>query len=183
MVQPEASQRLVDRAQFNPLIRPYLVLYISLFLILPVVTIPLAIIWFLGAGQWWARHYFAKLECELSDRTLRFRKGILFQVEKTIPLENIQDVTFIEGPLLRRFQLSVLKFETAGQSRDGQANAMQLIGIVDAQHFSNQILMRRDVLKDRGSEPVAFPIDGIVASMQSIEAKLDEIIALMRVRE
>ena len=108
MVQPEASQRLVDRAQFNPLIRPYLVLYISLFLILPVVTIPLAIIWFLGAGQWWARHYFAKLECELSDRTLRFRKGILFQVEKTIPLENIQDVTFIEGPLLRRFQVSVL---------------------------------------------------------------------------
>ena len=60
---------------------------------------------------------------------------------------------------------------------------MQLIGIVDAQHFRNQILMRRDVLKDRGSEPVAFPIDGIVASMQSIEAKLDEIIALMRVRE
>jgi membrane protein YdbS with pleckstrin-like domain len=173
---------LVDRAHFNPLIRPYLVLYVSLFLVLPVVTIPLAVLWFLGIGQWWARHYFEKLECELSDRSLRFRKGIVFQVEKTIPLENIQDVTFIEGPLLRRFQLSVLKFETAGQSAHGQANAMQLIGIVDALQFRNQILSRRDALRDRSSQPEASANDGVVASMQAIEAKLDEIIRLMRAR-
>ncbi len=182
MVQSETTGHPVDRAQFNPLIRPYLVLYVSLFLILPVVTIPLAIIWFLGVGQWWARHYFDKLECELSERSLRFRKGIIFQVEKTIPLENIQDVTFIEGPLLRRFALSVLKFETAGQSRQGQANAMQLIGIVDALQFRNQILLRRDLLKDRGAQTPVMPSDGIAASVQAIEAKLDEIITLMRAR-
>ena len=182
MGQSSVATMLVDRARFNPLIRPYLVLYVSLFLVLPVVTIPLAVLWFLGIGQWWARHYFDKLECELSDRSLRFRKGIVFQVEKTIPLENIQDVTFIEGPLLRRFQLSVLKFETAGQSAHGQANAMQLIGIVDALQFRNQILSRRDALKDRSAQPEASANDGVGASMQAIEAKLDEIIRLMRAR-
>ena len=182
MDQAAATGKSVDRARFNSLIRPYLVLYVSFFLILPVVTIPLAVIWVLGVGQWWARHYFDKLECELSDRSLRFRKGIIFQVEKTIPLENIQDVTFIEGPLLRRFQLSVLKFETAGQSAHGQANAMQLIGIVDAVQFRNQILLRRDALKERGSQPAASAQDGVAASMQVIEAKLDEIITLMRAR-
>lgn len=182
MPQSEVIGRPVERAGFNPLIRPYLVLYVSLFLMLPVVTIPLAIIWLLGVGQWWARHYFDKLECELNDRSLLFRKGILFQVEKTIPLENIQDVTFIEGPLLRRFQLSVLKFETAGQSAHGQANAMQLIGIIDALQFRNQILLCRDALRDRGSPPVAQRGDGRVVSLQAIEAKLDEIISLMRAR-
>ena len=39
----------------------------------------------------------------------KFRKGILFRVEKTIPLENIQDVTFIEGPILRLYHLSILR--------------------------------------------------------------------------
>lgn len=73
-----------------------------------------------------ARLGFRLLRCALDDRHLNFRKGILFQVEKTIPLENIQDVTFIEGPLLRRFDLSILRIETAGQS-PGQAHNMQLV--------------------------------------------------------
>jgi membrane protein YdbS with pleckstrin-like domain len=84
-------------AKFNPLYRPYLVVTIGLTMVITVVGIPLAIIWFCGVGQWWARHYFDKLSCRLDGKTLRFRKGILFQVEKTIPLENIQDVTFIDG--------------------------------------------------------------------------------------
>lgn len=81
---PPANQAL--HAKFNPLIRPYLVITIGFGLAVSIVGIPLAIIWFLGAGQWWARHYFDKLECQLGEKTLRYRKGILVQVEKTIPL-------------------------------------------------------------------------------------------------
>ena len=93
----------VSRAQFNPLIRPYLVLQIAFALAITIIGIPFAIIWVLGLGQWWARHYFDKLDCHLDDKKLRYRKGIFVTVEKTIPLENIQDVTFIEGPILRHF--------------------------------------------------------------------------------
>ncbi|MBK6626400.1 MAG: PH domain-containing protein [Flavobacteriales bacterium] len=139
------------RARFNPLIRPYLVLQVALFLAATVVCIPLAVIWVLGVGQWWARHYFDKLECELGPKLLRYRKGILFQIEKTIPLENIQDVTFVEGPLLKHFNLSILKFETAGQSQ-GQAHDMRLIGIIDAHEFRDRILAQREALK-HGREP------------------------------
>lgn len=134
------------KASFNPLIRPYLVIYGAAIFAITVVGIPLAIIWLCGVGQWWARHYFDKLECELSDTSLRFRKGILFQVEKTIPLENIQDVTFVEGPLLKMFNLSILKFETAGQSA-GQAHDMRLIGLINAHEFRHHILMNREKLK------------------------------------
>jgi membrane protein YdbS with pleckstrin-like domain len=164
------------RAQFNPLIRPYLVVTIGLTMVSTIIGIPVAIIWFLGLGQWWARHYFEKLECELTDQSIRFRKGILVQVEKTIPLENIQDVTFIEGPILKHYNLSTLKFETAGSSHGAAAN-MELTGILDAQAFRNMILTKRDALKQRGHAAVTSSAtqDSTLAVLQRIEAKLNQI--------
>jgi len=175
-------------AEFNPLIRPYLMCYVAFFLFVSILGIPLALIWLLGVGQWWSRHYFEKLSCELSDIELRFRKGILFQVEKTIPLENIQDVTFIEGPVLKYFHLSILKFETAGQSQ-GQAHDMQLIGIIEAHAFRQQILDRRRALKNRTQSPAAAltpPASSHGDQLQvlsRISERLDEIAALLRKRD
>jgi putative membrane protein len=172
------------RASFNELIKPYLVLTIGIAIASSVIGIPLALIWFLGVGQWWARHYFEKLECHLDEKTLRYRKGILVSVEKTIPLENIQDVTFIEGPLLRRFHLSTLKFETAGHSV-GQANDMHLTGIIDAHEFRNRILEHREALKQKNA-PHALPggtqTDDQIALLQSIDRKLEQLIEVMKNR-
>ena len=171
------------QASFNPLIRPYLVLYAAMILAMTIVLIPLAIVWLCGVGQWWARHYFEKLHCVLGPTSLRYRKGILLQVEKTIPLENIQDVTFIEGPILKRFNLAVLKFETAGQSAR-QAHDMELIGIIDAAGFRAKILERREVLKHRHEAPRAPPgsADEQLAILRDIRARLDEVAALLRER-
>jgi putative membrane protein len=149
-----------------------------------VVLIPLAIVWICGVGQWWARHYFDKLECDLGTTALRFRKGILFQVEKTIPLENIQDITFIEGPLLKHFHLSILKFETAGQSA-GQAHNMQLIGVIDAHDLRTQILSRRQALKNsRPPQMSTAPTssEDTVVVLRSILERLDEIANHLRKR-
>jgi membrane protein YdbS with pleckstrin-like domain len=183
MTTQDPSQPL--RAGFNPLIKPYLVVYVGLMLVVSVVLIPLAVLWFCGVGPWWARHYFDKLDCELGPTALRFRKGILFQVEKTIPLENIQDVTFIEGPLPKRFDLSVLKFETAGQSA-GQAHDMRLIGVINAHDFRARILSRRESLKHniaatRSSQP---PANGdALLVLQAILARLDELVEHLRSRK
>jgi membrane protein YdbS with pleckstrin-like domain len=170
-------------AKFNPLIRPYLVLQISLVLIMTIIGIPLAIIWVLGVGQWWARHYFDKLHCEIGDIEVRFRKGIIFQVEKTIPLENIQDVTFIEGPLLKYFHLSILKFETAGQSIN-QAHDMNFVGIIDAHEFRELILRRRQAARTRLQAPQAISTSNIdqeqLNVLRAIQAKLDEIVLLIQ---
>ncbi len=184
-----ASSQVVS-AQFNPLIRPYLVITMGMTMLLSCIGIPLAIVWFCGLGQWWARHYFHKLECQLGEKSLRYRKGILVQVEKTIPLENIQDVTFIEGPLLRHFHLSTLKFETAGHSA-GQANDMHLTGIIDAHAFRDRILAARDELKASqrservvGGEALA-PVgvsDRQLAVLEGIERRLKEIVELLRDR-
>ena len=177
-------------AKFNPLIKPFLVVQIGFSMAITIVGLPLALIWFLGVGRWWAQHYYDKLECHLTETTLRYRKGILVQVEKTIPLENIQDVTFLEGPLLRHFQLSTLKFETAGHSGP-HSSEMKLTGIVDAHEFRNKIMVAREALKHRSSQTPnpalassnsrsdAGAADQL-AAMQGIARRLDEIIQLMK---
>ena len=170
------------QARFNPLIRPYLVVTIGLTMACTIIGLPLAVLWFCGLGPWWARHYFDLLQCELGERTLRFRKGILFQVEKTIPLENIQDVTFIEGPLLRHFHLSTLKFETAGHSA-GQANDMHLTGIIDAHEFRNRILEARERLRGHRTGGTPSATDTVpTTTLARIAERLDEIAALLRER-
>jgi membrane protein YdbS with pleckstrin-like domain len=170
------------QAQFNPLIKPFLVLRIGVAMIVTVVGIPLALIWFLGVGRWWAQHYFGRLECQLGPRSLRYRKGILVTTEKTIPLENIQDVTFVEGPLLRRFHLSTLKFETAGHSV-GQASDMHLTGIIDAQAFRARIMVAREALRHppAAAPTLAPPADERqLEVLRAIDARLGRIEALMQ---
>jgi membrane protein YdbS with pleckstrin-like domain len=165
-------------ASFNPMVRRYMLIYVAWWLLISVIFSPLILIWVLGPGQWWAAEYFRKLKCELDDKVLSFRKGILFQVEKTIPLENIQDVTFIEGPLLRQFNLSLLRIETAGQSPN-QAHTMQLVGIVDAHSLRAEILRRRERLRVQPA-PTRDGDNRQTQLLEEIRDRLDEIAGLMR---
>jgi putative membrane protein len=180
---PSPDATPIIQAQFNPLYRPYLVVTIGLTIFITIIGIPLAILWFCGVGQWWAGHYFHKLSCVLDGKTLRFRKGILFQVEKTIPLENIQDVTFIEGPILKKFHLATLKFETAGHST-GQAHDMHLTGIIDAHEFRNRIIEARENLRQQmrgvGGAATETKSDQQMEVLARIATRLDEIATMMR---
>ena len=60
----------VIQARFNPLIRPYLVIRMGFVMACTIIGLPLALIWIMGAGQWWARHYFHKLECRLDGKRI-----------------------------------------------------------------------------------------------------------------
>lgn len=139
----------ISKASFNRLVKTYIFLYVGFVLLVSIIGIPFLILWILGVGQWYSKHYFEKLECEITERTLRFKKGILVQIEKTIPLENIQDITFIEGPLLRHFNLCMLKVETAGHSTPSNGNEMSLIGIVDAPNFRNLVMEQRQRITEK----------------------------------
>ena len=139
------ESRLIQQAEFNPKIRTYMLLVIAFVMTISVVGIPLLIFWFLGLGQYISRRFYENLKCQLTDRHLEFRKGVLFKVEKTIPIENIQDLTFIDNPLLRYFDLRILKIETAGQSNP-LGSDMELIGIVDSSDFKQKVLQQREFL-------------------------------------
>ena len=151
--------KIIRAAEFNTALKLYILLYGAFMLAITVVGIPLALIWLCGPGQWYANHYFNKLECVITDTNLRFKKGILVQFEKTIPLENIQDISFIEGPVLRYFHLAVLRVETAGGSANNMG-AMSLVGIVDAQAFRLMVMAQRNLLKQAQSGQRSDSADG-----------------------
>lgn len=141
---------IIHIAEFNPKIKTYHLLSVALILFLTIVGIPFLIIWFLGMGQYISKRYYENLKCQLSEKHLEFKKGVMFKVEKTIPLENIQDLMFIENPLLKMLGLHTLKIETAGQSNPDGSD-MKLIGIRDSLGFKDKVLEQRELLRSENT--------------------------------
>ncbi len=168
---------IIIKAEFNPIVRTYIILYVFGFLVITIIGIPLAIIWLCGVGQWYSQHYYDKLYCVLTEKHLRLRMGILFTIDKTIPLENIQDLTFYEGPVLKHYNLAMLKVETAGQA-DKSGNHMKLVGVVDSHIFRATVLDQREKVKmnltsrsENKNEQTEL-LKKIAASLDRIEANL-----------
>lgn len=136
------------KATFNPRIASYIYWYVAFVLLITIIGIPLMIVWLLGFGQYYSKRYYDHLECNLTERHIQFRKGVMFKVEKTIPLENIQDLTFIQNPFLNAFDLRILKIETAGSSNP-QGSDMQLIGINEMEKFKDLVMAQREVRQGR----------------------------------
>ena len=166
------ESKIIQVADFNPKIKTYIIFTVSFVLTITVVGIPLLIIWLLGFGKYISGLYYENLKCELTTHHLEFKKGAIFKIEKTIPLENIQDLTFIENPFLRYFDLRILKVETAGQSNPAEGSDMKLIGIINSAEFKQQILHQRELLNSgTTSEKIDLELKG---------TKTDEILLEIR---
>ncbi len=155
-------------AVFNPRITSYIFWYAALLLLVTIIGIPLLIVWLLGLGQYYSKRYYDHLECNLTDRHIQFRKGVMFKVEKTIPLENIQDLTFIQNPFLNVFGLRILKIETAGNSNP-QGSDMQLIGIENMEEFKDMVMSQRDTLRMQSREPMAIDTSASIGNAEVVE--------------
>ncbi len=141
------------------------------------VGIPLLVVWFLGLGQYISKRFYEHLKCQLTDRHLEFKKDVLFKVKKTIPLENIQDLTFIENPLLKYLDLRILKIETAGQSNP-KGSDMKLIGIINSSDFKENVLHQRELLvtvNRKDSRRVETTSEQIVDILEEIKDILNDI--------
>lgn len=134
--------RKLVKAEFDPRIKTYVYVTGILIFTITIAGILLLPFWLIF-GRMYINRYFNSLYCELTTRALHFKKGVWFQIERTIPLDKIQDLTFREGPVLRYWGLSTLKVETAGQSAQNSSD-MSLIGIIDSRNFREQVLEQRD---------------------------------------
>lgn len=116
----------VKVAEFSPNVPTYWLISGLFVMTVIVVGIPLIPFW-LFSGLLFGKRYLASMECVLTDKSLKVKKGIFTKVEKTVPLEKITDMGMVQGPIMRRFGLHQLSVETAGQS--GPGGELSLIGI------------------------------------------------------
>ncbi len=144
------NEIILITASFNTKVKTYIFCVVLFYLLISIIGWALLPIWILGFGQWLSNKFFHTLKCQLSSKNLRFSKGLIFHIEKTIPLENIQDLSFYGGPVLRWFGLTLIRIETAGGGGKHDTNMMSMLGINDAENFKLGILNQREkVIKEK----------------------------------
>lgn len=136
---------ILREATFSPRVKTYIFFVVLFFLFTSVIGWILIPFWIFGLGQWLSGKYFKTLSCQITSKNLKFSKGLILHIEKTIPVENIQDLSFVGGPILRYFGLTLIKIETAGGGGGPHNQSMMsMLGINDAESFKTQILTQRE---------------------------------------
>lgn len=147
-----------SKATFNPKVKTYIFLVVLFYLIVSFIGWIIVPFWVFGLGQWLSNKFFLTLSCELTQKQLKFSKGLILHIEKTIPLENIQDLSFIGGPVLRWFGLTLIRVETAGGGGQHGTNMMSIPGINNAEEFKTLILNQREkVIKEKSQGYASVP--------------------------
>ncbi|MBL7889937.1 MAG: PH domain-containing protein [Bacteroidia bacterium] len=175
----ENNNPIIRTAVFNPKIKTYIFWIVVFYLIVSVVGILILPIWVFGLGQWLSGKFFKTLKCELTEKNLYFSKGIILHIEKTIPLENIQDISFWGGPILRAMGLTLIKIETAGGGGAHNANMMSIPGVEQAEEFKNLILHHRErVIKQKnGQAPTAISENQILVEIKNELTQIKNILS------
>ncbi len=136
---------ILREATFSPRVKVYILFVVLIFLFSTVIGIIFVPFWIFGLGHWMSGKYYKTLACQITNKNLKFSKGLILHIEKTIPVENIQDLSFVGGPILRYFGLTLIRIETAGGGGgQGHQNMMSMLGINDAESFKTDILLQRE---------------------------------------
>jgi putative membrane protein len=167
------EERVLWEAEFNPRVTTYWLLNGAIILTATVVGIVLLPVWFI-VGWTITGLYLKSHRCTLTNRSLKFARGVFVKVEKTIPLDRITDLGLVQGPIMRLLDIEALSVETAGQSSQGAL--VQLAGIKDGRAFRDAVLKQRDLVvgsdEDRKAQTA---IDTPAVSMETSAAVLTDI--------
>lgn len=172
-----SREKVLKEADFHTRAVAYRVWSTLIPLVLSLVFIPLLpiIVPFL---LWYFRRQYDRLRVVLTTRDLKIYRGVWVREEKTIPLEKITDLRVFQGPLMRRFEVTGLAVETAGQTSGGAALAT-VHGIIDTESFRDLVLAQRDRVADADSEQSA----GASASGQGLPPDAGMIGILTEIRD
>ncbi len=140
------KERLIKAATFNPRVKTYWLLSGALIFVVSIFGIPLLLLWF-PLGLLFTGRYLDQMSCELTNKSLKVRKGLWVRTEKTIPLDKITDMGMVQGPIMRWLDIERLTVETAGQS--GAGALVSMAGIEHAKDFRQAVLDQRDELTSR----------------------------------
>lgn len=171
---------LLKKAEFNKRVCSYWLLSGTIILTVTIIGIPLLLLW-IPMGMFFTQRYLSRMECLLTEKALKVKKGMLVRVEKTIPLEKITDMGMVQGPIMRHYGLHTLTVETAGQSGTGALVA--LTGIQDATGFREAVLTQRDAVADKDFKSSSSESTSAVPNNEQLEVMKDIRDALNRIEQ
>ncbi len=166
-----AEEKVIWDAKFNDAVTTYWLLNGVILCVVTVIGIVVLPFWLI-IGKWITRKYLASHKCTLTERSLKVNKGILTQVEKTVPLDRITDLGIVQGPIMRYFKIEALSVETAGQSSMG--SLVQLAGIKEGRKFRDAVLEQRDkVVLANGADSSTAPAAAVGGDSETIRLLTD----------
>ncbi|MDR3109720.1 MAG: PH domain-containing protein [Planctomycetaceae bacterium] len=110
-----------------------------------VITIGLGV-WFVYSkciAPWLLPWQMDETHYRLDENTLRVDKGVIFLSRKSIPLDRITDIAFVQGPILRLAGIWEVRVQTAGNSGTTTPEAV-MYGIINPEQVRENILSARD---------------------------------------
>jgi putative membrane protein len=172
------DEKILQEVTFDPKVKVYWYLQgiwmhlILVFAFIGIFTLPVWIVvgWFVASKR------YEHLEATLTETSIHLKQGYITKVEKTIPLEKIQDVGMRTGPLLNLFGIASIQIETAGSSAPG--SDMVLAGVIEPANFRNAVLSQRGKVSGvgaaapSGSDDSLSVLTDIRDSLQRIEGLL-----------
>ncbi len=164
-------------AFFDPKVKIYLFLNVGIMLSASVVGLLLIPIWLI-VGPYWAKRYYESMEARVEGRNFQYRHGVWFRQETSVPLEKIQDLSLLHGPLLDSLGLATLRVDTAGSAHPGSASA-SLVGVIGAETFRNAVLQARDEGERQLASKGAVVPGNELEELQKIRATLERIERLL----
>ena len=150
------NEIILQEVQFDPKVKVYWYLQgiwfhtLMMLGLFGFVTLPVWLIagWFICAAR------YKNLHATLTSTSIHLKKGVIMRVEKTIPLEKIQDLGMRTGPLLNVFGLASIQIETAGGGAQ-QGSDMVLAGVVKPEVFRNAVLAQREKASGKAAATTA----------------------------
>lgn len=141
----EREERVLIEANITEDAVKYYTLSTLFILVVCIVTIPLIpiivpLVYILKKIE------FKRIRCTLTTRSVKINRGVFTRIEKSIPLDKITDAALTQGPIMRRFNIESIQFETAGQASVGAAAS--IVGIENGRAFRDAVLKQRDIITD-----------------------------------
>ena len=132
-------------------IRKYWYLLVALILLaLSIPTMGLGLIllavWLLSFGNWWISLIYRRLFYEVDEDSLNIRKGVIFHVEKVIPLEKITDMKLMQGPVARHYGVYTVFVQTAGMGTQFPEATMSFESHEKAVEVRERVMLARKKL-------------------------------------
>ena len=130
------------------------------------------------AGWWFCGRRYEAMKAQLTRTSIHLTQGHITKVEKTIPLEKIQDLGMRTGPILNRFGLASIQIETAGGGAQ-QGSDMILVGVVNPTQFRNAVLKQRELVSGRGVQAPSAEGASTLSVLTEIRDSLQRIEGLL----